>query len=375
MKSALLKLIFVTIVLHTITGCNSKKTKDDNIKIGVILPYTGELATYGNDSKRGIDIAVNEINMAGGIQGKKIEILSGDSKGESKTAVTIMLKNITIDNTKLFIGDISSTVTLSLIPIIEQNKVFLFSPCAATPKLTNISRYFARNWPSNNAEANSAADFVSKKYNKSKDVIIVYVNNDWGLGLMENFEKRYIDLGGAIKAKLIYNYGEEEFRTLIIKLNTLDPSVIYLAGNQKEMGYFMRQLREINKIIPVVANTSFLEPDCLNIAGKSSEGTIVSTPEYNPFDSTSIKIISFTNTYSKKYNSIPSLTAANSYDAIFLIKQAIEKEGFDVSKIAGFIRDYKEFSGASGRMNFTNGDVEINVVYKIILGGIPQKIE
>lgn len=372
MKTRMKQLAIVILALFFFAACNNAKKDKDVIKIGVILPFTGELATYGNDAKRGIEIAVNEINAQGGINGKNVEIYSDDSKGESKTAVNIMNKLISVNKVQLFIGDISSTVTLSLVPVAEDNKVFLFSPCAATPKLTNCSKYFGRNWPSNNAEATSAADYILSNYTKNTNVVIVYVNNDWGLGLMQSFENRFISQGGKIKSKLIYEYENKEFKTLITKLISIKPDVVYLAGNQQEMGHFIKQLREINKAIPVVANTSFLEPDCMNIAGQSSEGIVVATPYYNPEDTTNKKVKNFTTEYKNMYKLTPSLTAANGYDAVYLFKEAIEKNSFDIIKIADFIRNLKHYHGASGIVSFTDGDVELQTVYKIIKNGEPQ---
>ena len=374
MNNKAIKLVFaVALCILFFSACNNSTQKKEAIKIGFINPMTGELATYGEAVKRGVDLALEEANSHDLLKGKALEIIMEDSKGESKTALSSLQKMISVDGVKYVIGDISSSVTLAMLPVTERSNVFLFSPGAATPKLTNVGKLFARNWPSNNEEANSAAEY---SFNKSgyKSSIIVYVNNDWGLGLMENFEKRFTQLGGTIVAKEIYTYESVDFRTLILKLKSQKADCIYLAGNQKEMGNFMKQLRESKNEIPVISNTSFLEKDCLALAGPAGDGVIVPTPAYNPTDSTNtIKI--FYEAIKKKYNVEPTLAEANGYDAVMLIIEAINKEGNDPIKVANYIRNLKNHNGAGGLVNFTNGDISVNNEYKIIVNGIPQVIK
>ena len=374
MATKIFKSVFaIALSVVLFSACNNTPKKSESIKIGFMNPMTGELGTYGEAVKRGVDLALEEVNTKGLLKDKKLEIIMEDSKGESKEALSALQKMINVDGAKYIIGDISSSVTLSMLPVTEQNNVFLFSPGAATPKLTNAGKLFARNWPSNNEEANSAAEysFTNLDYKSS---IIVYVNNDWGLGLMENFEKKFSQLGGTIVAKEIYTYENIDFRTLILKLKSQKADCIYLAGNQKEMGNFMKQLREAKNQTPVISNTSFLEKDCLQLAGKASEGVIIPTPAYNPTDSAN-SIKTFYNAIKQKYNVEPSLADANGYDAVMLIVEAINKEGDDAVKVANYIRNLKNHNGAGGLVSFTNGDISVKNEYKIITNGIPQTIK
>lgn len=352
------------------SACNNKT---DTIKIGFINPMTGELATYGEAVKRGVDVALEEVNNDSLLGGKKLEILLQDSKGENKEAINSLQKLINVDGVKYIIGDISSTVTLAMLPVTEKNNVFLFSPGAATPKLTGAGNLFARNWPSNNEEANSAAEYTFNQLHFKK-AIVVYVNNDWGIGLMESFEKKFKYLGGIIAAKEIYNYENVDFKTLITKIKNINADCIYLAGNQVEMGNFMKQLRENKNQLPVISNTSFLEKSCLDIAGAAANGVIVPTPAYDP-KSTDAKIKSFYNAVKTKYNIEPWLADANGYDAVMLIVEAINKVGNDPVKVAQYIRNLKNYDGAGGTLNFSDGDVSRENIFKKIVNGKPEIIK
>lgn len=362
----LVSVLFTALIF--LGGCNSKNNNQNEVKIGVITPLTGELATYGVACKKGVDLASEEVNKEKMLNGKTLVVEYADSKGEPTTAINALQKFVNVDGIKFFIGDISSNVTMSLIPVIDRNNVFLFSPGAATPKLTDSSPYFARNWPSNNEEANSAAEYA---YNvlKYKTATIVYVNNDWGIGLEQNFEKKFASMGGKILSAEIYPYGNTDFRTLIVKIRSVHPPLVYLAGNQKEMGHFMRQFREVDKKTFVISNTSFLESDCLNIAGETANGVVVPTPEYSPQDSTNKTAYQFYKAYEDKYGSAPSLVDANGYDAVMLIVKGYNKFENDPLKVSQYIRNLKDFSGAGGTLSFTNGDVSVKNVFKKVENG------
>lgn len=371
MKNNIVKICVGLILTVLLFGaCGETPNKSKAIKIGVIVPLTGELASYGKNIDDGSKLAVELLKN----DSVDVELVLADSKGETKEGVSVLQKMINIDAFQYFIGDISSTVTLAMLPVVERNKVFLFSPGAATPKLTNASPYFARNWPSNNEEANSAAEYVFNKMNY-KNASIVYVNNDWGLGLKENFEKKFSSLGGKIVTSEIYEYENKDFRTIILKLKETKPEAIYLAGNQKEMGFFMKQFGEAKLEIPIVSNTTFLEEDCLKVAGQFAEGVIVPTPAYKATDSTSQSISSFYNAFKSKYGKEPSLVDANGYDAVMLIVKAIKEKGNDPTLVSEYIRNLKTYDGAGGVLNFTDGEVSLKNEFKKIVNGKAVVIE
>lgn len=368
-------LVLIAFVFFTFSCKENKIEKSTDIKItsiGFINPMTGELAGYGEAVKRGVDLAVKEVNDKSLLKSGSLEVIMEDSKGETKTAITSVQKLISIDKTKYIIGGISSNVTLAMLPVTEKNKVFLFSPGAATPKLTNKGQLFVRNWPSSHEEANNAASYSYNNLNHRK-VSIIYVNNDWGLGLMQNFESKFASLGGEIVDKQIYPYENNDFKTLLLKMNK-DADFIYLAGNQKEMGHFTKQLRERGINLPIISNTSFLVEDCLFIAGDAAEGVIVPTPAYDP-KSSDKKIKDFYQAIQKEYEVIPSLAEANGYDIIMLIVEAINENGDDPVKVAKYIRNLKNYEGAGGNVSFANGDVSRENVFKTVKNGKVEVVQ
>lgn len=372
MISKIFNSAFVILLSLTIISCN--EATNDRILIGATLDLSGPNAVYGNQVKEGANLAISEINMKNGILGEKININYLDSKSEPKLAITNAQQLISIKNCKILIGEISSNATQALIPVVEQNNVFLFAPASSGPKLTGISKNFARNWPSSVSEAASAAKYARNNF-AAKTAAVIYVNSEYGKGLKEKFMDTFKSIGGEIVSTETYSVGETDFKTLLLKIKNSSPDCIYLAGNPKEMGVCIKQIRDNNFNSDVVSNTGFLQPDCLNVAGDDANGVVVPTPEYNPKNSNKKSVSEFYKKFMDKYNKEPTMVNANAYDAIFLIKEAIEEKGKAPLEIAKHIRNRKNYKGAAGKVDFTDGDVEVEIIYKEIINGKAVKIE
>jgi branched-chain amino acid transport system substrate-binding protein len=366
MTKQILKQIYtVALGLVILSACNHAS---NTINIGATLDFTGPNAVYGNQVRQGLDLAIEEINKNGGIEDKKVKITYLDSHSDPKTAVTNTQQLISVDNCKILIGEISSSATLAMIPVVEQNNAFLFAPASSSPKLTDVSKNFARNWPSDDAEAGSAAEFAISNFT-AKTSAIIYVNSDYGLGLKDKFTQVFESKGGKVVDAEPYGVGTTDFRTILLKVKDTNPDCIYLAGNPKEMGACIKQLRENDLTAKIISNTGFLQNDCLSLAGKAANGVVVPTPEYNPTDSTQVSIYDFYKKFKAKYHTIPTMVNANAYDAIYLIKEAIENVGDNPLKISAYIRNKKDFTGATGKISFVNGDVEVGIVYMVVENG------
>lgn len=357
----------VIVSFFLLSGCQSNS--DDCLKIGLINPDRGELGSYGEKIRRGISIAEQEIKERDLLNGRELKVYKRNTSGDSDKARKKVKSLIGNKNVKYIIGEISSDATETALNYTKTKGVFLFSPGAATPKLTGASELFARNWPSNKSEAISAAEF-SYDVKGYRSAIIVYVNNEWGIGLKENFEKHFGEKGGTIVGIEVYPYMNTDFRPLIIRLRNLQADMLYLAGNQKEMGMFMKQYKEYHLEFPIIANTSFLESDCLTLAGDAANGVIVPTPAYDPGSTASAKVKSFSDRYVEKYGTMPSLVDANGYDALMMIVEAINKVGDDPYAVAKYIRNLKNYEAAGGIESFEDGDVIIENEFKIIKDGV-----
>jgi len=339
-------------LIFCLTSC--KKKEPETIKIGAILPLTGDISEYGQRIKRGIDLAVKEINST---SMHKVLVIYEDSKGSPKDGVSAAYKLINSDKVKFIVGAVSSSVTLSIVPITDKYKVLLFSPASSSPKLSGISELFIRNWPSDVLEAKVLASYAYNKLNIKK-ICIFYVNNDYGIGLMEEFSKTFKMKGGKIVGIESYPLNNTDFKNISGKYKNIFKEIdaIYLAGYHKDMAFATKHLREAGYKGLLLADADYGIPEVLEIAGNSAEGTIYGSPWYNP--ESNDESWRFFENFKLNYNALPSEFEANGYDALKLIFDGIQKFGYDPIKVAQYIKELKHYKGAGGYLTFTSsGDV------------------
>jgi len=329
------------------SGC-AKREKV--IKIGVILPLTGEAAKYGQSAKRGLDLALEEINASGRLRGKKLSLIYEDSKADPKEGVNAIQKLITIHKVPAIIGAMASSVTLAIAPIAEKNKVVLLSPASSAPKITY------------------AGDDYIWNETSYRSIAIIYINNDYGIGLKRAFEKRFTELGGKVIISEPYEFGSTDFRTQISKVKNANPDAIYIIG-YGEMGRLLLQAKETGLNKPFFSCIMFEDPDILKIAGEAAEGVIYTFPSYDP-KSQEKQIRDFVKDFKKKYGQIPDGFAANSYDALKILALAIKKGGEDSEGIKDSLYTVTDFPGVTGKTSFdANGDVKKPIGIKTVKDG------
>jgi branched-chain amino acid transport system substrate-binding protein len=361
-----INIVFLIVQLFLLAGCNIKQERKQNeIKVGAVLPLSGDVAVYGKNTKEGIDLAVEQINNSGGINGKLIRVIYEDSKADPKIAVSVAQKLINIDNVQAIIDNSVSSVALAIAPIANKNKVVLLSTGSTNPKLSGISPYFFRIWNSDALEGKVAADFVFDSL-KIQKVAIAYVNNEYGNGLAEVFKRQLLSRSGSVVACESFEQNSTNYKDIITKLKTLSFDCIYIVAYPKEIGAFLKQKVEMGLVKQVVGTVTMEDEQIIKIAGNASENVIYPFPATpNSNDS---NVARFQSAFEKKYNKKPGITSDVGYDAIFLLSKALRLSN-DITGdyIRLGLKSIKNYHGASGIIQFDeNGDVNKPFAFKII---------
>lgn len=344
----------------------TKKTPDA-IQIGAVLPLTGEVAQYGQSSKSGIDLAVEELNKNGGIDNKRIEILYEDSRGNSKDAVLAFQKLISINKVPAVIGDLLSSNTLAIAPIAEKNKIILLSPTSSAPKITDAGDFIFRNCASDIFEGAIMAHFSYDSLN-ARSVGVIYVNNDYGVGIKDIFTQTFIQKRGNVLAEESFAQGATDFRSQLLKIKSGNPDAIYIVG-YRELGHLLKQATDLGVKSQFMSTVLFEDQEILKIAGAAAEGVIYSSRAYNPESSDKVTY-EFVNAFKKKFVETPDIFAALSYDAIKILALAIERGGYTSEGIRDALYQIKHFPGVVGDTTFDqNGDVIQPATLKSVRGG------
>src|SRR3989344_6023695 len=214
------------------------------IKLGVLLPLTGDAAQYGESESRAIQVAVEEINNAGGVKGRQLEIVTEDGKCDPQAAGTAAQKLVNIDKVKIIIGGACSGETLAAAEITEPAEVILISPSASSPKVTEAGDFVFRTYPSDALAGRIAAKYAYEKLNVRKAAVFTELT-DYSQGLREVYKEAFADLGGQIVSDETYNTGDVDFRTQILKIKNSRPDVVYIVPQSPTTGLaIIQQLRE-----------------------------------------------------------------------------------------------------------------------------------
>ena len=254
---------------------------------------------------------------------------------------------------------------MSCAPIANKEKVVLFSPAAATPMFTNSGDYTFRNRASANFEVEKMAD-VAYEYLNMHRISIIYINNDVGVGFYPVFQKRFESQGGKIIDIESFEQGATDMRTQLLKLKKGKPDAIYLIGHVEESGYVLKQARELGIKCQFLGHLALEGPDLFKIAGNAANGVIYTATGYDP-ESNDVKVKEFEKKYQAKFHKEGDVFAATAYDAVYIMKLAIEKVGYNSESIKNELYKIKYFLGVTGSTSFDkNGDVEKPVLVKII---------
>ena len=337
------------------------------VQIGAVLPLTGEVAAYGVGSKEGIEFALAEVNKS---QTKyRFEDTFEDSKGDPKTALNALQNLLATKKPVAVIGENVSSATLAMVPVIDAAKVVLVSPSASAPSLSGISRYFFRVFPSDTEEGDFICNVVGERVPDAK-VCVVYVNNDYGVGLKDVFVTRAKERGLTILGTFGYEKGTTDFRPILAKVKALEPNAVYIPSYYQDGAALLKQARESGIAASFWGATADEDPQFLAIAGPAAEGFHYPVAAAYDAKNSDAYVKAYVNGFQAMFGKEPGLLAALGYDSARLILDGIIAKGPSSEGIREFIANQKDYLGVSGLMTFDEtGEVHKPIRLKSVQNG------
>ncbi len=332
-------------------GCGSKE-----IKIGGIISMSGATEPYGKVIKNGMDLAAEEINAAGGMEGKSLFILYKDDETNISVGVAAAKELILKEKVPVIIGPISSSVSLAVAEVCSSHRRVMLSPACSSPKLSDAGPYIFRNYPSDIVEGTFIADFAREL--DIEKVIVIAVNNEFGNGIKEVFIKQFRSKFREIVK--VFNYMENDmsqFPSFAEEIAELKPEAIYLCGYSRDMAEMLKEIQR-KKINVLIFSVSAVNQEMVEMAGEAAEGVMFPQPAFY-LDSDEPAMKSFIDKYREKFQTDPDNFSAHGYDAVKLIAEAVSrvKSGHPDDIRRGLIA-INNYEGAAGRTTFDkNGDV------------------
>ncbi len=361
MKVTKLTGLFAASVLTVglLSGCTgndgASSGKDgDTIKIGLNLELTGPVASYGSSEAKGIELAIEEINKEGGVDGKKIEVVKVDNKSESAEATSAAIKLTTKDKVVAIIGAATSGNTVAQAQIANDNKTVLISPSGTSPTVTvtekgKLNEFVFRTSFIDPFQGTVAANFAANEL-KVKNVAIYSDNaSDYSKGLAASFKKDFEAAGGKVVLSESYVAKDSDFRSTLTRIKSANPEFIFIPGYYEEVGLIVKQAREMGIDVPLMGADGWDSPTLIDLAGKAALNNTFTTNHYSSEDPDG-KIQEFNKKFAAKYDGkAPDSFNALGYDTVYLLADAIKRAGsVDSTKIKEALEKTKDLGLVTG---------------------------
>jgi branched-chain amino acid transport system substrate-binding protein len=343
----------------------------DKVKIGVFMSMTGDTANFGISSTNGIKMAADEINTAGGINGKQVELDVQDDRSDPSEAATIVTKFVTQDGVHAILGEVASSRSIAAAPIAQNAKIPMLTPSSTNPEVTKKGDYIFRSCFIDPVQGAAIAQFAAKTLGKKRAGIMVDRKNDYSTGLEKFISATFIKLGGEMVITQSYQAGDQDFNAQLTSIKGSNPDVIFVPGYYGDVALIAKQARDKGITVPFVGGDGWDATQLYTIGGKALNGSFFSN-HYSPYD-TDPQVQKFVNDYKGRYGSIPDALAATAYDAARIMFDAIKRaNSLDGKAIRDALAATKDFPGVTGRVTFNeNRDaVKPIVMIEIKDGGI-----
>ena len=365
MKKTLLRLFSILLSLSfllALTACGQNET--ETVTIGLVCPVTGSAASYGETMINSAELAVEEINNAGGIAGQyKLELVIEDDEGTPAKAVTAAQKLINQDGITVLIGAQASSCTLAVMEVTAAAGIPQIAPASTALSIVEQgNEWIFRNAAADTLQTSQVLQFSMDELGV-ESIAILYEATDYGVGGAELLEQYAADYGVEVTSVESYNTGDTDFSVQLTKIARDSPDAVMVWGFYTEGALILRQAKQYGVNVPFLGGTGWAAPMLVELAGDAANGIYFSTPfsPANPAEN----VQSYVSAYEEKTGgSEPDFNGAQTYDSVYLIKKAVEEgDSTDPKVIRDTMKNFSEaYSGVSGTIKFEeNGEVSKDV--------------
>lgn len=320
----------------------------DPIRIGHYASLTGDTATFGQSTDRGIRMKIDEVNAAGGVLGgRKLELVTEDDRSITEEARTAAQKLLQRDQVVALLGEVASSRSLAAAPEAQRAKIPMITPASTNPKVTEVGDYVFRACFIDPFQGAVMAKFARETLGAKKVAILFDFKQDYSVGLADYFRKTFTESGGEIVADERYTSGDIEFRAQLTKIRAEKPDAIFVPGYYTELGLIAKQARELGIDVPLLGGDGWDSAKTLEIGGKAVEGHYFSN--HYAADSDKPQVQAFVNAYRTQHGETPDAMAVLGYDAAGILVDAIGRAGTtEGAKLRDAIAATKDYPGVSG---------------------------
>jgi branched-chain amino acid transport system substrate-binding protein len=320
------------------------------IKVGVYADLTGQTSSFGQSTKNGIQMAADEINKAGGINGRQIQLLIEDDQGLPAQAATVVTKLINQDKVQAVLGEVASSNSLAAAPKAQEAKIPMITPSSTNPKVTQVGDYIFRVCFIDPFQGEVMAKFAFNTLKAKTAAVLTDVNSDYSRGLDQFFTDNFTKMGGKIVEKQSYTQTDQDFSGQLTAIRSANPDVIYVPGYYGQVGVIAKQAKQLGVKAPLLGGDGWDAPQLFQLGGDALNGSYFSN--HYSFEDPRPEVKTFVDAYRARYNAVPDAIAALAYDAMKVLGDAIKRAGTtDGQKLRDAIAQTQNFPGVTGTIS------------------------
>ena len=340
--------LLLSAILLAITSVGSLRA-EATIKIGEFASLTGKQASFGQTNHRGVLTAVEEINAAGGVLGKKIELVTEDTRSLQGEAATVVKKLISRDRVSAIIGETGSSAALEAAPLCQAAGVPMMSATATNARVTEAGSFIFRACFIDPFQGTVLAKFAARTLKAKRVALLVANGNAYSVGLAKYFKDGFA-ASGEIVSEQKYSEGDKDFRAQLTAIKAANPDAIFASGDYAESALICKQARELGLTIPIFGGDTWDSPALVQIGGRAVEGTFFAA-HFSP-DSSDPLVESFVQRFAARWSGqVPDTGTSLGYDAMMLVADALRRAGStDGKKLRDALAATRDYAGVTGRI-------------------------
>lgn len=361
--------------VFALVGCGANGG-GNTILVGEFASLTGKEATFGTSSHEGTLLAIEELNAAGGVLGKKFELRTEDDQSKAGEPANVVNKLISKDGVVAILGEVASSRSLEAAPICQQNKIPMISPASTNPKVTETGDYIFRVCFTDILQGKILANFATNTLKAKKVAVFTDVKSDYSKGLAKYFKEAYTAAGGQIAGELDYNGGDKDFKAQLTAVKSASPDAVFVPGYYTDVALICIQAKQLGLSAPLFGGDGWESDTLLKIGKEAVEGYYFST--HSATDSPDPKVKAFVESYKKRYQGkMPDAMAMLGYDSVMIFADAVKRAGgTDGEKVREALAATKGFEAVTGKITMdAHRDATKPMVILQIKGGEFKLVE
>lgn len=321
----------------------------NTIKVGEYASLTGKEATFGQSSHNGTELAIKELNAAGGVLGKQLELITQDNQSKAGESQTVVNKLIARDGVVAVLGEVASSRSLEAAPVCQNARIPMISPSSTNPDVTKTGDYIFRVCFIDPFQGTVMANFAKNTLKVKRVAVFTDVKSDYSKGLAKFFKETHLKNGGAIPAEFDFNGGDTDFKGQLTAIRAANPEAVFVPGYYTDVALICIQAKQLGLNVPIFGGDGWESEKLMEIGRDAVEGQHFST-HYHP-DIGSPKSRQFVEAYKKAYGAAPDAMAALGYDSAMILADAIQRAGSaEPAKIRDALAATRDFDAVTGRI-------------------------